>query len=66
MYIPTSILENGFVLLVKIIFFALCTAAMKNICKCIPRFRFEYVLDFRAFFSSYQRLHRFSDIPTWE
>lgn len=26
MYIPTSILENDFVLLVKIIFFALCTA----------------------------------------
>lgn len=26
MYIPTSILENGFMLLVKIIFFALCTA----------------------------------------
>lgn len=26
MYMPTSILENGFVLLVKIIFFALCTA----------------------------------------
>lgn len=26
MYIPTSIFENGFVILVKIIFFALCTA----------------------------------------